>query len=163
MRIDAGTAVAVGPEFAWWEADFVHDVAVRGNAVQSLAAGIYVGACHLGADESPVERRLNRGISIRGNLISDSRQTPIVVTSASGIAIQDNTVRNALERPGTRGHGWEVEGKLLLVMHAEQLALSGNLFQADCPAKSAADYCNPIELIDVEEEDTCSAECLATS
>lgn len=152
----------LGPEFAWWEADFVHDVTVRGNTVRSFAAGIYVGACRLEADERPVELRLNRGISISGNLISDCRQTPLVATSASGLVIKDNSIRNALQRPGTRGHGWEVEGKLLLVMHAEQLTLSGNIFQADSPAGSAADYGNPIELIDVEDDDTCRAECLAS-
>ncbi len=155
--------MAAGPEFAWWEADFVHDVTVRGNRVQSSAAGIYVGACRLDADEAPVEQRLNRNISISGNLICSSRQTPIVATSASGLAITDNTIRNALPRAGTRGHGWEVEGKLLLVMHAAQLTLRGNAFQADCPEGSAADYSSPIELVDVEDGDTCSAECLATS
>ena len=154
----AGPAIAVGPEMAWREADFVQDVTVRGNSVQSLAPGIFVGACHLDSGR-PVEGRMNRNITISGNRISDCLQTPIVITSAAGVSIQDNTVRNALGHPGTRCHDWEVEGKLLLVMHADQVAMSGNLFQADSPAESAADYANPIELIDVAAHDgTCPSE-----
>ena len=151
----AGPAVAVGPEPAWREADFVQDVTVRGNVVRSLAPAIHVGACHM-EDGRPVQARGNRSISICGNQISGSLQTPIVVTSAAGVTIKDNSVRNALPQPRTRCREWEVEGKLLLVMHADRVTLSGNLFQADSPAQSAADYANPIELIDVAVHDgTC--------
>ena len=131
----AGAGVVMTPEIVWWEADFVHDVVVRNNLIQSMAPGVWLGACVAvadGGDQTPATQRLNRRISVVGNTIEGSLKTPMMITSASDVLVEGNAFRDNLPGPGSsRDHSWEVEGAQLLVVHADGVRIAGNSFLVD--------------------------------
>ena len=143
------------PEIVWWEADFVRDVVVRNNLIQSMAPGVWLGACvaaHDGGDQTPATQRLNRRISIVGNTIEGSLKTAMMITSAADVLIEGNAFRGCLPGPGSsKDHSWEVEGKQLLVVHADSVRIAGNSFLVDGKVTKgdAADTAAFVALVDV--------------
>ncbi|KAK9918085.1 hypothetical protein WJX75_001097 [Coccomyxa subellipsoidea] len=157
-----GFAIEVNPQYNGRESGFVHDLVIRNNTIDSLGQGIWVGGSQsTSADPTPFHH--NSNIVIEGNYIAHSWRTPLIVTSARQVSVCGNTLRNCLPRRfdvdlDTRGHDWEVDDKLMLFIHVDQLSLSNNRFVKDEPREFRGDYAVPIEFKEcsnvVHEPDT---------
>ncbi len=84
------------PEFECREANFVKDVTIRNNVIDSLAPGIWVGgSCQVEGEWLPAPYGHNRNIVIENNSISHSYKTPFMVTSSRGVTVSPRSTTPA--------------------------------------------------------------------
>lgn len=69
------------PEVSWQEADWVQDLTISGNLINTTFGGIFVGLV-AGNDMGPGQFLGHRNISILNNTIANANYAPILVTSA---------------------------------------------------------------------------------
>jgi hypothetical protein len=95
----------VMPEACWMEADWSQNLRIADNYVQAGYGGIFVGLIR-SSDLGSGQYLNHDGITITGNTIVDSAYAPILVTSAKGVVVGGNTIKNCLCRLPPPGQGF---------------------------------------------------------
>jgi hypothetical protein len=90
------SAVSLGPEYYWGEADYVHHVKVIGNTLIGNGQAFYGGqAIYIHGDGAVG----NQDILIQGNFLSSNYQGDIYAEWADGVTITGNTTKGPAEWP----------------------------------------------------------------
>ncbi|KAK9826470.1 hypothetical protein WJX81_002682 [Elliptochloris bilobata] len=149
ITINRFTGIMVQPEtYPFVEADFAHQVTIRGNSVTAPFGGIQVIYVR-GGDYTPGIWPNHQGILITNNTISDAAYAPLLITSAQGVTISDNRIVNALCYKSVVGSALSFvpRGALIFVENSVGVAFSGNTFEAAAPGCFVyGDYAAPVKL-----------------
>ena len=87
------------------ESDWARNLRIADNYVQASYGGIFVGLIRR-SDLGSGQYLMHDGITITGNTVVDAAYAPILVTSAKGVVIGGNTVKNCLCRLPGPGQGF---------------------------------------------------------
>jgi parallel beta-helix repeat protein len=85
------SAILVTPEYWWLEAGSSSDVLISGNTIRRCA-GIPICVDAAGGDGSIAPAGDHRNITISGNTVDDCSMPGILVTSTTGLRLQNNTL-----------------------------------------------------------------------
>jgi len=84
------SAVSLGPEYYWGEADYVQNVTIKDNVIQNNGGATYGGAAILVHGDGAVG---NKNIVIQGNRFVANFQGDLEVQWADGVTLANNTLR----------------------------------------------------------------------
>lgn len=90
------SAVSLGPEYYWNEADYVHNVTVAGNALRENGRAGYGGAAILVHGDGA---RGNKNIVIQGNTMFSNYQGDVDVDWTDGVTLSGNVITGAPDWP----------------------------------------------------------------
>jgi hypothetical protein len=92
------SAVSLGPEYSWGEADYVHHVRVEDNLIEGNGKAGYGGAACLIHGDGAIG---NQDITVHDNRFVGNDQGDFDVQWADGVTIADNTLIGATPWPAT--------------------------------------------------------------
>ena len=124
------SAVSLGPEYYWGEADYVQHVTIRNNVIQSNGRAGYGGAAILVHGDGAIG---NRDIVIQGNQFRANLQGDVDVQWADGVTLTGNT----LTAPAT----WPVDIK---PSPPVRLANCRNILLQNNTVRNARSYSSPL-------------------
>jgi len=90
------SAVSLGPEYSWGEADYVHSVTVRNNVIQSCGRAGYGGSAIFVHGDGAIG---NRNIVIQGNRLTGNYQGDMDIQWADGVTLTGNILTGASAWP----------------------------------------------------------------
>ncbi len=124
------SAISLGPEYYWGEADYVQNVTVKNNVIRNNGGAAYGGAALFVHDDGAVG---NKNIVIQGNHFSANFQGDLDLHGADGITLTNNT----LHAPALWPSGVKPSAPVHLA-NCRNITLSGNTVQ------NAASYPSPL-------------------
>ncbi len=128
--------IVLCPELRFWmEADYSHEVVIRGNTVRHVQYAIpnadsaQAGAISVTSDVmSPAGG--HQRITIENNVIENSRGVQVLVTSAADVSIRDNRFVNTHPLPGGAGTRLNVEPSAMIWLHhVKGVNIEGNVIE----------------------------------
>ena len=143
-----GWGIQMAPEYWWAESDFVHNVLLLNNLINSNESGIWVGIDQAGLPALP-QYTNNYNVHIVGNTIVNSIHTPLTITSAAQIIVANNTFANVLcAGDDTASFPWETPNSIVTLANVEYVTFSGNAvtINSDCLAP-VGNYTQPVSMV----------------
>jgi hypothetical protein len=143
-----GWGIELAPEYIWVEADFVHNVLVADNVVNSYASGMW-----LGVDPSlwgtPSLYTNNYNVDFINNTIANCATTPMLITSATQVSVLNTTFKNVLcTQREMVNYDWQVEGAIVMAANVLDLTFSGNSIAKDARCRTPyGHYSQPVALV----------------
>lgn len=144
-----GWGIEMAPEYIWVEADFVHNVLVANNVINTYSMGIW-----LGIDPyifgSPSLYTNNYNVDFVNNTIANTGSMPFLLTSAAQISIFNTTFVNVLctQKDTVVYPDWQTRGAIIMVANVEDVTFSGNSILKDARCKTPyGNYSQPVTLV----------------
>ncbi len=122
------SAVSLGPEYYWDEADYVQNITVEDNIIRKNGGAGYGGAAILVHGDGAIG---NRNIIIRGNRMASNDQGDMDLQWVDGVTLTGNT----LTAPARMPDGINPHSPLALA-NCRNIALRGNVVQNAAGYKS---------------------------
>jgi hypothetical protein len=142
----ARAAIEMLPEMTWWsEADYCHDLVIRNNTIRGVSLNRRTGdlrhpgaltlfAWRNGAGAYVPSPGGHRNILIEGNRFERNDGVNILVTSAKGVEIKNNTFVSPMNTPSDFGRDKGVNPGALIWLHeSADITLSGNRIESPGP------------------------------
>lgn len=96
------SAVSIGPEYYWGEADYAHHVTVEGNTIRHCGGATYGGQAIFVHGDGAMG---NQDITIRNNAFTSNYQGDIDINWTNGAVIMGNTLTGPVQWPvGVKPH-----------------------------------------------------------
>jgi len=113
------SAVSLGPEYYWGEADYVHNVTVKNNTFRNIGGAGYGGsAVYVHGDGA----QGNANIVIEGNKFFSDYQGDILIDWTKGATVANNTITGAPVWPSSTN-----TTSAILVSHSDGVTFTGNV------------------------------------
>jgi len=90
------SAISLGPEYYWGEADYVQNVVVEGNFLSGNGGATYGGAAILVHGDGAMG---NKNVVIKNNRLVSNYQGDMQIEWADGVSIEDNVITGAMPWP----------------------------------------------------------------
>ena len=141
-------AMEFAPEYHWQEADFVHNLLVTSNVINSDGNGVWLGIDPF-KWEVPPQWTNNYNIRFVDNTVVNVQKSPFTVTSSADILIANTTFVNVLcANNNTEFFEWATPGSLIFLANVKGIRFSGNKIINDEHCKHpSGNYAEPVSMV----------------
>ncbi len=147
--IDGSTVVGIGigPSFYWSAAGYSRNLVIRNNTIRNVGYwGGATAALVLAPDVGPTPAGGFQNVLIDGNTFEDFDITAMFISSASGVAISNNTLRNLqnfVSVPLNNLGEDVIPGTLVFVTQSDAVQFQGNTASQLGPSNTAFVQASP--------------------
>ena len=143
-----GFGVEMAPEATWREADFVHNVLVLNNVINSYGPGIFLGM-DTDLSGTPTLYTNNFNVDFINNRIQNCGLTPFLMTSSAQVRVINTSFVNVLcFDEDTTNYNWQVKGSLIFLANVDNITFSGNTATTNSGCRHMyGNYNQPVALV----------------
>ena len=135
--------------------DFVADLVIRDNVINSHGPGMWLGMSPAQPGAPPSAFTNNWNVSFVNNTLANCATTPMLLTSAANVSVVNTTFVDVLCSQATTTDfdpGWQAAGALLMLANIDGVTLSGNRVVQDAQCAHAyGSYSRPVALVNATD------------